>query len=191
MLHLRRLSHQTRLNAKSRLICIFDAIPFWLYSMAIKWQHILAAQWFWCMMSQIGPVMWPFEAQSRQSKPLGLACAACFEQLAGVFASCGAAGYRYCHTIVKRNRWFLSRWYPIRCILQWYLYHRVTNTAFYITVVSKASTKDFPFIIKPPNTQPVAHADLYYVSVHRMNSIIGLRLSQLCIIQSYVVQLLT
>ena len=29
-------------------------------------------------------------AQSRRSKPLGLACAACFEQLACVFASCGA-----------------------------------------------------------------------------------------------------
>ena len=29
-------------------------------------------------------------AQSRRSKPLGLACAACFEELAGVFASSGA-----------------------------------------------------------------------------------------------------
>ena len=32
-------------------------------------------------------------AQSRRSKPLGLACAACFEQLACVFASCGALHY--------------------------------------------------------------------------------------------------
>ena len=31
-----------------------------------------------------------WKAQSRRSKPLGLACAACFEQLACVFASCGA-----------------------------------------------------------------------------------------------------
>ena len=32
-------------------------------------------------------------AQSRRSKPLGLACAACFEELAGVFASSGALHY--------------------------------------------------------------------------------------------------
>ena len=32
-------------------------------------------------------------AQSRRSKPLGLACAACFEDLAGVFASSGALHY--------------------------------------------------------------------------------------------------
>ena len=29
-------------------------------------------------------------AQSRRSEPFGVARAACFEQLAGVFASCGA-----------------------------------------------------------------------------------------------------
>ena len=32
-------------------------------------------------------------AQSRRSEPFGVARAACFEQLAGVFASCGALHY--------------------------------------------------------------------------------------------------
>ena len=32
-------------------------------------------------------------AQSRRSEPFGVASAACFEQLAGVFASCGALHY--------------------------------------------------------------------------------------------------
>lgn len=32
-------------------------------------------------------------AQNRRSKPLCLACAACFEELAGVFASSGAMHY--------------------------------------------------------------------------------------------------
>ena len=34
--------------------------------------------------------LWPSPAQSRRSEPFGVARAACFEQLAGVFASCGA-----------------------------------------------------------------------------------------------------
>ena len=33
-------------------------------------------------------------AQSRQSKPFGVACAACFEELAGVFASSGASPHQ-------------------------------------------------------------------------------------------------
>jgi hypothetical protein len=37
--------------------------------------------------------LWPLPAQSRRSEPFGVARAACFEQLAGVFASCGAMHY--------------------------------------------------------------------------------------------------
>ena len=55
------------------------------------------------MMSQIDPVMWPFEAQSRQSMPLGLACAACFEELAGVFASSGASIEKTDDTLTKKR----------------------------------------------------------------------------------------
>ena len=36
---------------------------------------------------------WTGAAQSRRSEPFGVARAACFEQLAGVFASCGATHY--------------------------------------------------------------------------------------------------
>ena len=37
--------------------------------------------------------LWPSLAQSRRSEAFGAARAACFEQLAGVFASCGALHY--------------------------------------------------------------------------------------------------
>ena len=37
--------------------------------------------------------LWPSLAQSRRSEPFGVARAACFVQLAGVFASCGALHY--------------------------------------------------------------------------------------------------
>ena len=41
-------------------------------------------------LTQSQKYVFPSPAQSRRSKPLGLACAACFEQIACVFASCGA-----------------------------------------------------------------------------------------------------
>ena len=54
-------------------------------------------------------------AQSRRSKPLGLACAACFEELAGVFASSGALHYaKFLASLNMKNDISLT---PLNCNL--------------------------------------------------------------------------
>ena len=46
-----------------------------------------------CFRPEKRAYLWPAPAQSRRIKPLGSACAACFEEQADVFASCGALHY--------------------------------------------------------------------------------------------------
>jgi len=60
--------------------------------------------------------LWPSPAQSMRSEPFGVARAACFEQLAGVFASCGAPHYaKILASLKMKNDISLT---PLNCALK-------------------------------------------------------------------------
>ena len=74
---------QSWLNVKFRL----------LYILSTRTHDFMTEVDFDTVCPQKPVFSWTGAAQSMRSEPFGVARAACFEQLAGVFASCGALHY--------------------------------------------------------------------------------------------------